>query len=882
MKQKVLLSACALAACLGACTNDDYVLEQAANGNAGTTTTVGEVVGADLASRGMNIVLDGEGIATHAGNGYWENGDRFGLAWYNYQLNGAGNAAEDIKAVQDSTTWAGNWMVKAVDNNIYANHIFTYNNGSFSTQSDVYQGAYFVYYPYERQSSASGITNKVINVNAAEQTGNFAEERWNKALQLSAQDFIKAGVGVDENEQLTRNFLLSPAVNVLSVNATPDTKIVGETDAINFLKNLAVTELTVNAGGNASGNEVFATRATLQPIYIPNVTKEADNVTIDEEQTLEDLDAAAALSLQNVTNVDGMRSYLTDAAMSASVTTTVRNAYTIANVGTEGNGIRVFAFPIAKAVTYGQTDPTPSATVRVGVMENGKLKYELGEFEIESTGNKAFTDKLETALSDEDAAFYLGNIVRTAEGAWSFVNLDADLLLSHFTPLTDNIQSEDQWNDLVKIYDALVELEAIDADEVPVFTLGNNVTFKGETIATPKGIDIKLETVKGGNVYSMTFSNAEVTWPENLQTSGSSMVVVPEGTTLNVSMNGEEITINSVIENNGTINAGKLASLSQNNAQPITNNGRIVIEYGAYVYPNGGTEGVIAYEMTDADDEVARINALVSNSNNKGLANVNTLIIPEDLTLNLDAEVDGSSSGDRYNENVKPGATLADLSTVDIELEGGSVISTTDKKVNNVIAVKGESDITDVDVVGDITTKAGATLNVNTDNVSPNEFTFDLVNINNYGTLKANTYMTVEIVNNYKGGDITVADGYSIIYSVRGKDGYLQEGTAEGSIAELGAAETAEAKAVESTFTTFVNAWSEEGQDVSTAAKFVAAFTALTDFDSKTMAKAFFDALNAWRADYGYPAIADNTKLSETDLILFTDKTGIQLFDAAE
>ena len=318
MKQKVLLSACALAACLGACTNDDYVLEQAANGNAGTTTTVGEVVGADLASRGMNIVLDGEGIATRAGNGYWEKGDRFGLAWYNYQLNGAGNAAEDIKAVQDSTTWAGNWMVKAVDNNIYANHIFTYNNGSFSTQSDVYQGAYFVYYPYERQSSASGITNKVINVNAAEQTGNFAEERWNKALQLSAQDFIKAGVGVDENEQLTRNFLLSPAVNVLSVNATPDTKIVGETDAINFLKNLAVTELTVNAGGNASGNEVFATKATLQPIYIPNVTKEADNVTIDEEQTLEDLDAAAALSLQNVTNVDGMRSYLTDADMSAS------------------------------------------------------------------------------------------------------------------------------------------------------------------------------------------------------------------------------------------------------------------------------------------------------------------------------------------------------------------------------------------------------------------------------------------------------------------------------------------------------------------------------------------------------------------------------------
>lgn len=879
MKQKVLLSACALAACLGACTNDDYVLEQAANGNAGATTTVGEVVGADLASRGMNIVVDGEGVATRAGNGYWENGDRFGLAWYNYQLGSTG--PDDIKAVQDSTKWAGNWMVKAVDNNIYANHIFTYNNGSFSTQSDVYQGAYFVYYPYERQSSASGITSKVINVNAAEQTGNFAEERWNKALQLSAQDFIKAGVGVDENEQLTRNFLLSPAVNVLSVNATPDTKIVGETEAINFLKNLAVTELTVNAGGNASGNAVFATTATLQPIYIPNVTKEADNVTIDEEQTREDLDAAAALSLQNVTGGNDMRSYLTSTTMSSSVTTTVRNNYTIANVGTEGNGIRVFAFPIPAAVTYGTSDATPSATVRVGVMENGKLKYELGEFEIENTDNKDFTDKLETALSDEDADFYLGQIIRTAEGAWSFVNLDADLLLSHFTPLTDNIQSEDQWNDLVTIYNALVELEAIDADEVPVFTLGNNVTFKGETIATPEGIDIKLETVKGGNVYSMTFSNEEVTWPENLQTSGSSMVVVPEGTTLNVGMNGEEITINSVIENNGIINAGKLASLSQNNAQPITNNGRIVIEYGAYVYPNGGTEGVIAYEMTNAEDEVARINALVSTTNNRGLANVNTLIIPEGLTLNLDATVDGSSSGDRYNQNINPGAPLANLDDVDIELEGGSIISTSNKKVNNVIAVKGESDITDVDVVGDITTKADATLNVESDN-TPTKYTFNLVNINNYGTLNANTWMTVKIVNNYRSGTINVDEDYSIIYTVRGDEGYLQDGTAHGAIVEQGAGDTAEAQAVETSFDALVAGWTTESVACSTVAEFVTAFKTITNWESANLAQAFLTALNAWRAEYDYPAISSHSDLTETDLLVFINTTGIQLFDTAE
>ena len=52
MKTKVLLSACALSACFIACTNDEYMTEQT---NAGTVTESGEIVGADLVSKGMNI-----------------------------------------------------------------------------------------------------------------------------------------------------------------------------------------------------------------------------------------------------------------------------------------------------------------------------------------------------------------------------------------------------------------------------------------------------------------------------------------------------------------------------------------------------------------------------------------------------------------------------------------------------------------------------------------------------------------------------------------------------------------------------------------------------------------------------------------------------------
>ena len=871
MKQKVLISACALAACLGACTNDDYVLEQAANGNSGATT-VGEVIGADLASRGMNIVLNGEGIATRAGNGFWENGDRFGLAWYQF-----GNSP--ITAPQDSTSWAGT-TDKAIQNNIAANHIFTYANGSFTTQSDVYQGAYFVYFPYERQSSASGMQPKTVKVNAAEQTGNFAEDRWNKALQISAQDFINAGAGVNEDEQLTRNFFLSPAVNVLSVNATPDTKIVGESEAINFLKSLSITALTVNAGGAATSNAVFAESATLRPYYIPHVTKKADNVTIDEEKTLKAMDDAAAIALWGETPNNGNYAYLQSPQLVSSVTTNVRNAYTIANVGAEGNGIRVFAFPTPKAVTYNTGDAAPSATVKAGVLENGKLKYELGEFEIEAKDNKAFSEKLQTALGDEDAAYYMGKIIRNADGEWSFINLDANLLLSHFTPLTDDIQSEDQWNDLVKIYDALVELGAIDPEDedfkAPVFTLSENVTFEGETIATPEKMDITLKTASGKR---MRLDNEEgMVWPANLLTDNHAEILVVEGSVLNVGMDSEEIEINATIVNNGTINAGPKVSIGKNNAGKVSNkNGRIVVEYGAYVYPNSN-EGIIAYEVENPVN-VAHINVL-KEGGSKGEANINTLIIPEGVTLDLNAKVaDSEGSGDRYNDDSQEGDPLVDLKDINIELNGGDIKGSTKagekNAVQNITMVEGESTITDV-VAHDITVDGG-TLNV-ASATTPKTPVFltagASIEVNNGGTLNANTNIYATEVTNNTGGKL---NANSNIYCSGTTDENFHQDGGQTTGHVIGMASTQEAKAV-----IFVFEETAQVNNLTDATTFLNAVNTNLpqwyDKDSMTgnSYAAVYNTLSAWMVSIGEEAFAaDGTHdITEAEWNLFLSLTG--------
>ena len=99
MKKRVLFSACVLAACFTACTNDDF--QSAMEGNQNVATEIGETVGADLVSKGMTItVQDGEADTRMGASGNFTNGDIIGLAAYN--LNKAGEYGN----TQNQSDWS--------------------------------------------------------------------------------------------------------------------------------------------------------------------------------------------------------------------------------------------------------------------------------------------------------------------------------------------------------------------------------------------------------------------------------------------------------------------------------------------------------------------------------------------------------------------------------------------------------------------------------------------------------------------------------------------------------------------------------------------------------------------------------------------------------
>lgn len=236
--KKILFSSCLLAACLTACNNEDVLNESPIQ----NITEETSVVGADLVSHGMRININGNDVSTRVTNdGEWFANDQIGLAWYNFKKKG------NIHEEQSKTEWdADNF---GSDNKLYANHIFTVENvngvDEFTTMTDVYQGAYFIYFPYER---LGGVKEKYVEFNAAPQTGDFDFERYNKAFRISTQDFISADEAVGENNELKKAFALKMAVNLLKVDVTPSEEIKGNT----YFQGVKVTKLQINANGNAA------------------------------------------------------------------------------------------------------------------------------------------------------------------------------------------------------------------------------------------------------------------------------------------------------------------------------------------------------------------------------------------------------------------------------------------------------------------------------------------------------------------------------------------------------------------------------------------------------------------------------------------------------
>lgn len=773
---------------------------------------------------------------------------------------------------------------------MYANHIFTTNdNGAtFTTTTDVYQGAYYVYFPFEK---LGGIINKVVAVNDAPQTGDFEYERFNHALHISALDFIKAEEGVDpETQQLTKSFSPVPVVNVMAMNATPEEKIAGN----ETLGGLTITEMQINAKG--TDNAVFASKATIQPKFIPQVKS---TVADTREAVLEAVDGGVSTSTSAIFKV-------ASGDYKSTLTTKVENPnYTL----TAAREVRAFALPIKNAVDYegvSSSNANPTATVTVGRLykdgENeGQMWYKLGEFAINNTNSPEFTATLKHALSaaDTDSKSWQ-NIVRDDNNEWKSMrnNMTANLLVENFKPQTSSIKCIEQWNDLVDIYNALVELDAIDPEAkdftAPTFKLAADVEFTNEIRVPVTGI--KLET---GSKKMIIAGEAPIQWPANIVTENKANIEVAEGATLNVGsmdaadLQADKVVINASIDNNGTIHAGVNASigvdseglvnnaLNYNKEGEVTN--RVIVEYGAYVYPVSGSEGIVAYTVTNNDAEtIGKINELLnSDDQNDHLASVNTLVI-EGTTLDLNAAA-SYDSGSPYVDGSGAKNLSAKIKDVAIELNGGNIEKVLEVKqgtpntaVASITAVGGDNTTTDVNTPA-ITVKDG-TLTIESVEVEKVGKTTlkDVEAINNYGTIYANTNVEVEDI--YNEGLISVGEDYTVTYSGNFKQengGHYENDVRPATVY------TPDAEALSGAVEKVMAAWttfSNNYKGTKTYAEVAKAINGYASTDAPNT-EAFVNALNAWLEIYYGNDDHNVTKATLTAdvLILFENQSSERL-----
>ena len=191
-----------------------------------------------------------------------------------------------------------------------------------------------MYFPYQRLDAVKPL---VLEPNAAAQTMDFREEVLNKSTWISAQDFLLAGEGVDENNQLERSFYLAPIVNAIGIDATPEEAI----SQNSFMSQLKITGLTLNLGEE---NKLFLPKAQVVTRFLPDVKYVAGSEEVVDEAATQKALYEATDKVADEKNNGSIYLYNKNPndVYTSSLTTNVENPnFTLADT----RQVRVFTFP---------------------------------------------------------------------------------------------------------------------------------------------------------------------------------------------------------------------------------------------------------------------------------------------------------------------------------------------------------------------------------------------------------------------------------------------------------------------------------------------------------------------------------------------------------
>lgn len=663
------------------------------------------VVGHDLVGPISISIADG---ATRATGGSWDKGDKLGLAWFNIEASG-------ITALQSPANFS-NLVPANVTNEIYGNHLFSVaESGAFETQTNVYQGAHFVYWPFAR---ATKVEQKTVSLNGKEYEGDASYDLDNVAFRMSPVDFISAA-DVNADMKLAKRFQLEPVAAAIGLKATPDAKFKGN----ETLKNLKVVSYQVASAAGVTFEPTFSIVTANLPKAIYQAAPNADK-----------LDAAA-----NKANMEAYAQGISETGVATLSRNVKAGAITLAN----DMVLPLYTLPVTALPTATANNFTVTINVKTASGLDGHFTIANPTNETNNPSkNQAAVNKLTNAVKTNGA---LTKITRNTAGAYTYLGLDVDLAKANFK-LDANISNKTQWDDAVAIYNAL-EGDA-------TFTVDGNVVFDGEipTLANGK---ITVAQAAGGKLTIK--GNVELPAAAKLN-ADAAVIEVVNGATLTLA---DGLKLKSAnITNNGVIKLGdrsQVGDATSDNQTPPTytvqgvdnTNGRIEVVYGSYAYVTAGKEGVVAYEVPEKY-QTYQINNLISNSNSNGLASVNTLVVKSGVTLNLTG-VDGGVD-DPYNSTGAAG--LNSLSNIDIELAGGSLIKgtgITNTTVRNVKVVKAASNVVDeIIIAGNLTTSKGTEATVKTSTLQ-NDLT-------NKGTLKLKdvTFNLASVLSNSDSGTLEI------------------------------------------------------------------------------------------------------------------------------
>ncbi len=448
MNKKIFFAATVAAAALTACTSEE-ALESVANK---PVVEAGEVVGAKLAGTGISVVADNGEADTRAG---WSSTDKIGLAWID---NGTGDITSD-----QGTALAGS----GYGTKLYANTILTTADGgkTFTSNSNVYEGAYFVYTPWQYVKMASQM---VINPNAATQTADVATERYANLPWISGLKFIAADKNIEKG-QVSTKFTISPVANTIIVRTTPDSKV-----------SAALGDYSI----------------TMMDIYNPTTWSFPGELTLDPNMLPEDGCTTAEMD-------DVVKNMTYTTTFSKSLKTNIAAEY--GKISKGNNEFRAFTMPVMDG--YGLQYVQVYFHVTSADAEIGKI----GEFKVDksSVGNAADIQKLDEGLCLPSAwrAVTLTQILRGENGnpaAGYAIKLALNAADFDLT-LANDVKNLKRWNAVVDAWEKLGKAGQLEV------TVTGEVEFDGDIKVPANGVKVK---VAGGSLSLK--EGAKATLPEKL------------------------------------------------------------------------------------------------------------------------------------------------------------------------------------------------------------------------------------------------------------------------------------------------------------------------------------------------------------------------------